>query len=225
MLRMSRAAALLLCALPALYAQESERTLGAGRNYGRSMVINHGGIVATSQVLASQAGAQILAAGGTAVDAAIAANLVLCVTEPLMTSIGGDLFVMYWDAKSGKLTGLNASGPAPKALTPEFLAENKITSMPADRHSKRHGSGRRRGLVSNTKALRKTSVERSVPARHRIRRARLPRAEGIAEILGTPGVGRQLKTNPTNPPAFICRAESRRKPDRFRNPDLGHALD
>src|SRR5215472_16441852 len=92
-----------------------------GRNYGRSMVISQQGIAATSQVLASQAGAMILAKGGTAVDAAIASNAVLGVTEPLMTGLGGDLFVIYWDKKTGKLTGLNSSGAAPKDLTPEFL--------------------------------------------------------------------------------------------------------
>src|SRR5438309_9825716 len=100
------------------------------RSYGRSMVINDHGIVATSQVLASQAGAQILARGGSAVDAAIAANAVPGVTEPLMTGLGGDLFAIYWDAKTGKLAGLNASGPAPKALTPEFLVRRGIGSMP-----------------------------------------------------------------------------------------------
>src|SRR5438128_6955997 len=87
------------------------------RPYGRSMVITPGGIVATSHALASQAGAQILARGGSAVDAAIAANAVLGVTEPMMNGIGGDLFAIYWDAKSGKLYGLNSSGWAPQALT------------------------------------------------------------------------------------------------------------
>src|SRR5579871_6537299 len=101
-----------------------------GRNYGRSMVISRQGIVATSQVLASQAGAQILARGGSAVDAAIAANAVLGVTEPMMDGMGGDLFVLYWDAKSGKLTGLNSSGPAPRGLSPGFLAAKGITRMP-----------------------------------------------------------------------------------------------
>jgi gamma-glutamyltranspeptidase/glutathione hydrolase len=111
-----------LLSLAALSAQ--------GRNYGRSMVISQGGIVATSQVLASQAGAQILARGGSAVDAAIASNAVLGVTEPLMSGMGGDLFAIYWDAKTGKLAGLNASGPAPKGLSPEFLARQGIESMP-----------------------------------------------------------------------------------------------
>src|ERR1700722_9954039 len=103
-----------------------------GRSYGRSNVISQQGIVATSQTLASQAGVQILAKGGSAVDAAIAANAVLGVTEPLMTGLGGDLFVIYWDAKTGKLTGLNASGPAPKALSPEFLTRQGIKRMPGD---------------------------------------------------------------------------------------------
>ena len=102
-----------------------------GRNYGRSMVIAQQGIVATSQTLASQAGAQILAAGGSAVDAAIAANAALSVLEPMMDGPGGDLFVLYWDAKTGKLTGLNSSGPAPRGLTPQFLAAKGIKTMPA----------------------------------------------------------------------------------------------
>ncbi|HEY6972258.1 MAG TPA: gamma-glutamyltransferase [Candidatus Angelobacter sp.] len=103
------------------------------RSYGRSMVITDRGIVATSHYLASQAGAQILAHGGSAIDAAIAANAVLGVTEPMMNGMGGDLFLIYWDAKSGKLYGLNASGWAPKKLTIDFLAQHGITTaMPHD---------------------------------------------------------------------------------------------
>src|SRR5690349_22963161 len=102
------------------------------RSYGRSMVITDRGIVATSQYLASQAGAQILARGGSAMDAAIAANATLGVTEPMMNGIGGDLFLIYWDAKTGKLYGLNASGWAPRKLTIEFLAQHGITAMPRD---------------------------------------------------------------------------------------------
>jgi gamma-glutamyltranspeptidase/glutathione hydrolase len=101
-----------------------------GRDYGRSMTITQQGIVATSQILASEAGAQILARGGSAVDAAIAANAVLGVTEPMMNGIGGDCFAIYWDAKTGKLTGLNASGPAPRGLSPQFLAAQGIQTMP-----------------------------------------------------------------------------------------------
>jgi gamma-glutamyltranspeptidase/glutathione hydrolase len=101
-----------------------------GRNYGRSMVIAQQGIAATSQVLASQAAAQILTRGGSAADAAIAANAVLGVIEPMMNGIGGDLFVLYWDAKTGRLSGLNASGPAPLGISPEFLGSLGFQAMP-----------------------------------------------------------------------------------------------
>ena len=93
------------------------------------MVINRGGIAATSNALASQSAVQILALGGSAVDAAIAANAVLGVVEPMMNGIGGDLFAMYWEAKTGKLTGLNASGPAPKALSRQHVASKGVATM------------------------------------------------------------------------------------------------
>src|SRR5215470_2461066 len=102
------------------------------RSYGRSVVMTDRGIVATSHYLASQAGSQVLAQGGSALDAAIAANAVLGVTEPMMNGIGGDLFLIYWDAKAGKLYGLNSSGWAPRKLTIEFLAQHGITAMPHD---------------------------------------------------------------------------------------------
>lgn len=100
------------------------------RSTARSMTITRYGIVATSHVLASQAGAQILARGGSAIDAAIAANAVLGVTEPMMNGVGGDLFAIYWDAKTGKLYGLNSSGWAPKGLTIEYLKAKGATEMP-----------------------------------------------------------------------------------------------
>jgi len=100
------------------------------RSHARSMVITRYGIVATSHVLASQAGAQVLARGGSAADAAIAANAVLGVTEPMTNGVGGDLFAIYWNAGSGKLYGLNASGWAPHGLTIEHLQAKGVTSMP-----------------------------------------------------------------------------------------------
>src|SRR5436305_12797794 len=103
--RMTRLVSLLLIA-PAFL---SAPLIGQGRNYGRSQVITQQGIAATSQTLASQAAVQILTRGGTAVDAAIAANTVLAVVEPMKNGLGGDLFAIYYDAKTGKLQGLNAS--------------------------------------------------------------------------------------------------------------------
>jgi len=100
------------------------------RSQARSMVISDRGIAATSQTLASQAGAQILARGGSAIDAAIAANATLGVVEPERGGIGGDLFVIYYEAKTGKLTGINASGWAPKDLTIDFLKRQGNATMP-----------------------------------------------------------------------------------------------
>ncbi len=120
--RRALALLLLLLAVGPLSAQD--------RSYARSMVVNERGIVATSHTLASQAGAQILARGGSAMDAAIAANAVLGVTEPMMNGIGGDLFLLYWDARAGKLYGLNASGWAPRKLSMEHLKQKGATAMP-----------------------------------------------------------------------------------------------
>src|SRR5258708_36802400 len=96
------------------------------------MVVTDRGIVATSHYLASQAGAQVLAKGGSAMDAAIAANATLGGAEPLMNGIGGDLFLLYWDAKTGKPYGLNAGGFAPGKLTIEFLEKHAHTPRPHD---------------------------------------------------------------------------------------------
>src|SRR6476619_4914927 len=97
---------------------------------GRSRVATTYGIVAASQPLAARAGVQMLGRGGSAVDASIAANAVLGVTEPQSNGICGDLFAMIYDAKSDQLLGLNASGWAPRGLTPALLASHGVTTMP-----------------------------------------------------------------------------------------------
>jgi gamma-glutamyltranspeptidase/glutathione hydrolase len=95
----------------------------------RSMVVSKFGIVSTPQFLASQAGAHILEQGGNAIDAAIAANAVMGVVQPYVNGIGGDLFMLYYEAKTGKLYGLNSSGWTPKALTIDYLKSKGVTSI------------------------------------------------------------------------------------------------
>ena len=98
---------------------------------GRSVVATRYGIVAASQPLAARAGVQVLERGGNAVDAAIATNAMLGVVEPAMNGLGGDLFAIVYDAKTGTLHGLNSGGWAPTGLTPAFLKSRGMDRMPA----------------------------------------------------------------------------------------------
>ena len=96
---------------------------------GRSMTVSKYGIVAAPQFLAAQAGTEILRSGGNAIDAAIAANAVMGVTQPYVNGMGGDLFAVVYEAKTGKLYGLNSSGWTPKALTIEYLQAHHVDKL------------------------------------------------------------------------------------------------
>src|SRR5262249_33496899 len=109
------------CAEPATRSIAGYDRPAPNPHQSRSVVMAQNGIVATSQPLAAQAGLEVLKAGGNAADAAIAANAVIGLTEPMSCGIGGDLFVIYWDAKTKKLYGLNASGRSPYGLTREAI--------------------------------------------------------------------------------------------------------
>jgi len=110
----------LVCNLPA----------AEDRTQARSMVISRYGIVATEHPLASQIGAAILAQGGNAIDAAVAANAAVGLFAPMANGIGGDMFAIVFEAKTGKLHGLNASGWAPAGLTLDFLKAKGLAEMP-----------------------------------------------------------------------------------------------
>lgn len=103
---------------------------GADRVQGRSQVITRHGIVAAEHPLAAQAGAQVLAAGGHAVDAAIAANAVMGVVAPMTCGMGGDLFALVYEADTATLQGINSSGWAPAGMTREFLIGRGLPDMP-----------------------------------------------------------------------------------------------
>jgi gamma-glutamyltranspeptidase / glutathione hydrolase len=123
----------ILCSLLALPVMSDAQPFVSSPDQGRSMIVSNGGIVATPQFLASQAGARILEAGGNAVDAAIAANAVVGVTMPYVNGMGGDLFAIIYEAKTGKVYGLNASGWTPKGLTIDYLKTHNIDKI--DQHS------------------------------------------------------------------------------------------
>jgi gamma-glutamyltranspeptidase/glutathione hydrolase len=101
-------------------------------NQSRSVVIAKHGMVATSHPLAAQVGLDILKAGGNAADAAIATNAMLGVVEPMSCGIGGDVFVIYWDAKTQKLYGLNGSGRSPYAINRQVFKEKGLTQIPLE---------------------------------------------------------------------------------------------
>jgi gamma-glutamyltranspeptidase/glutathione hydrolase len=103
----------------------------AGRPHKtRSAVMARQGMAATSQPLATAAAIRILQQGGNAVDAAIAANAVLGVVEPMSCGLGGDLFAIIWDAKTRRLVGLNASGRSPAAATIELFQSKGLSEIP-----------------------------------------------------------------------------------------------
>ena len=123
-----RVAILFMCVLAAFAAGSLGRA--QDRSQARSMVMTRYGIVAAEQPLACQIGTHILAQGGNAVDAAVAVNAALGVFAPMANGMGGDLFAIIYEAKTGKLYGLNASGWSPAGLTPEFLKRKGIEKMP-----------------------------------------------------------------------------------------------
>ncbi len=111
------------------YAQGFDRVTGEPFA-SRSEVIATRGMAATSQPLATQVALDILRAGGSAVDAAIAANATLGLMEPTGCGIGGDLFAIVWDAENGELTGLNASGRSPESLTLQHFRDLGMEGIP-----------------------------------------------------------------------------------------------
>jgi len=107
-----------------------DRNLLQNRNQNRSTVVCRNGIVCSSQPLASMAGVDILKAGGNAVDAAICANAMLSLVEPMSCGPGGDLFAIVWDAKQRKLLGLNASGRSPYDWSLDKAAAMGLKEIP-----------------------------------------------------------------------------------------------
>jgi gamma-glutamyltranspeptidase/glutathione hydrolase len=127
---MTRFVLLLLatCAMPLAYAADRI----TGKPFAtRSEVLATHGMVATSVPLATQIGVDVLKKGGTAVDAAIAANAALGLMEPVSNGVGGDLFAIVWDAKTKKLYGYNGSGRSPKSLTLQYFVDHDLKEIPA----------------------------------------------------------------------------------------------
>src|SRR3954467_6840986 len=119
-----------LVALSMLMQQPAGDRPAGNTRATRSVVMARNGAIATSQPLATAAGLRVLQSGGNAIDAAVTAAAVLSVVEPTMNGPGGDLFAMVYDARTRKVHGLNASGRAPAAATPDEFKRRGIDRIP-----------------------------------------------------------------------------------------------
>ncbi len=208
----------------AFFLAASTVLLAEGRNYGRSMVISDRGIAATSQALASQTAAQVLAKGGSAVDAAIAANAVLAVTEPMKNGLGGDLFAIYWDSKSGKLTGLNSSGPAPKALSAEWLIKHGAKTMPQGGIHSVTVPGAARGWAAIHQRYGKLPWKDLFQDAIYFADHGFPVHEVVQETWVNPANVKLIRTNPESVRVFLPGGKSPAVGEVFRNPGMARAF-
>ncbi len=195
-----------------------------GRDYGRSMVVSDLGIVATSQTLASAAGADVLREGGSAADAAIAANAVLGVTEPMMNGIGGDLFAIVYDAKAKKLYGLNSSGWAPQRLSIEFLKAKGITkNTPRKSIQSVTVPGAVAGWDALHKRFGKLPLNRLLEPAVYYARNGAPIAEMVSQVWSS--AGQTLEHQSGFRETFLPGGNAPKTGDVFRDPDLAASLE
>ena len=188
----------------------------------RSAVMARGGMAATSQPLATAAAIRVLQEGGNAVDAAIAANAVLGVVEPMSCGIGGDLFAIVWDARSKKLYGLNASGRAPLAASIDSFRGFGLKEIP----TKGPLSWSVPGCVDGWAELARKfgSKPFSVTLAPAIDYAE--RGFPVSEIIASSwrASARGLATVPTSAATFLPGGQGPRPGDVFKNPDLARTL-
>ena len=186
------------------------------------MVATRYGIVAASQPLAARAGVQILERGGNAMDAAIAANATIGLMEPTGNGIGGDLFAIVYEAKTGQIHGLNASGWAPSGLTPEFLRSKGQDRMP----QRGVYSVTVPGVVAGWNVLR--SRFGTLPLSELLAPAIFYAEEGfpLSEVIAA-GWQRSeefLAAHPNSKKTFLPGGRAPRAGEVFKNPDLAGSL-
>jgi gamma-glutamyltranspeptidase/glutathione hydrolase len=194
--------------------------LPINRTQARSVVLSTHGIVASEHPLASQAGAAVLAAGGHAVDAAIAANAVMGVVCPMMCGIGGDLFAIVSEG-DGRLHGINASGWAPGQLTPELLDREGIGSMPESGPHSVTVPGAVAGWAALHDRFGRRPLSNVLAAAIEIAAEGFPVAEITAEEWGNAEAF--LRQDPGAARTFLPAGRALKLGGIFRNPDLAAA--
>lgn len=214
--------AILALAAAAVFAQDPARPAAPRVVYdqARPLVVSKFGIVAASNYLASAVGARILEQGGNAIDAAIAANAMTGLTQPFVNGIGGDLFAIVYEARTGKLYGLNSSGWTPKALTIDWLSARGITKL----DQKGVHTIDVPGAVAGWQALKdrfgtKPFSELLAPAIYYAE-------EGfpLSLVSARSMVQRTFFTQPGYKETYLAAGERPQAGDTFRNPALAHSL-
>ncbi|MCG8608474.1 gamma-glutamyltransferase [bacterium] len=195
-----------------------------GRDFAtRSEVIAQNGMAATSQPLATQVAIDILKQGGTAVDAAIAANAMLGLVEPTGNGIGGDLFAIVWDVETERLYGLNASGRSPKSLTLDYFKKQGLTQIPSRGPLPVSVPGCVDGWFELHGKFGKLSMETILAPTVKYAREGFPLSEVIADAWA-----RHipiLESWPGFKETFMPNGRAPKKGEIFKNPKLGNTLE
>ena len=191
---------------------------------GRSVVTTTFGIVAASQPLAARAGVQILERGGNAIDAAIAANATIGLMEPTGNGLGGDLFIIYYEAKTGTVHGLNSSGWAPSGLTVDFLASKGIKEMPQRGIYSVTVPGVVAGWHAMRGAIRHQAVLGASGARDLVRRKRVPAIGETSRPAGRDSVKMHSEHPNSRRRISIDGERAPQAGEVFQNPDLAGSL-
>lgn len=223
-LRASLAVLIIACLMftNAMSQEEAVSTKSQKVVVGRSKVATRYGIVAASQPLAARAGVQILERGGNAIDAAIATNAVMGLVEPHNNGIGGDLFAIYYEAKTGKLYGLNSGGWAATGMTPALLKSKGITRMP--------NTGIYTvtvpGAVAGWEALRTRFGK--LPLSDLLAPAIYYAEEGfpVTDVIGEAWAGqvKKLSADPNAAKTYLIDGRAPKAGELFKNPQLAQSL-
>jgi gamma-glutamyltranspeptidase/glutathione hydrolase len=195
-----------------------------GHNFAtRSEVIAQHGMACTSQPLATQVALDILKSGGNAIDAAIAANATLGLMEPTGCGIGGDIFVILWDAKTKKLYGLNGSGRSPKSLSLEYLQKNTNGKIPSYGPLPVSIPGCVDGWFKVHEKFGKMDMKEVLEPAIRYAREGFPVSELIAYYMN--GSAKRLKKYPGFAETYMPNGKMPQKGEIFKNPYLANTYE
>jgi gamma-glutamyltranspeptidase / glutathione hydrolase len=186
------------------------------------MVATQLGIVAASQPLAARAGVAILERGGSAADAAIAANAAIGLMEPSGSGIGGDLFVLYYEAKSGKTYGLNSSGWSPSGLSATVVRSDGHGTMP----QRGIHTVTTPGVVAGWDALHKRFGAIAFPQLFKPAIYYAEHGFPVSEVIAAhwKASDAMLSEHPNSAKTFLIDGRAPKPGDLFRNPDLARSL-